>query len=159
VAFNAFFDYEGTAPAQPAAPAIAFLPEIGDGEWQRLLSYTQMRRYNPGEPVMRQGETDRALYIVADGLLEWVPPDSGAGSQLPVEPVEPGAVIGELSFFDGGARTAGVRAVTECELFRLSLDAFDEMAAREPVLARMVLFDLGRILTIRLRQTSAFLAT
>ena len=79
--------------------------------------------------------------------------------QGPPEQIEPGAVIGELSFFDGGVRSAGVRAVTDCELFRLSLESFEELAARDPVLARMVLFDLGRILSLRLRHSSTVLGT
>jgi CRP-like cAMP-binding protein len=69
--------------------------------------------------------------------------------------IEPGTVIGEVAFFDGRPRSAGVRAVTECELFRLSFEAFEVLAAREPALGRAVLLDLGRILAARLRQTNA----
>jgi CRP/FNR family transcriptional regulator, cyclic AMP receptor protein len=65
--------------------------------------------------------------------------------------VEAGSVIGELSFFDGGARSATVRAVTPAVLAELSPSEFDALAVASPGLARRLLFDLGRILAQRLR--------
>ena len=62
-----------------------------------------------------------------------------------------GSVIGELSFFDGGGRSALVRAVTPAVLAELSPAEFDALAVASPVLARRLLFDLGRILAQRLR--------
>ncbi|MCA1671302.1 MAG: cyclic nucleotide-binding domain-containing protein [Actinobacteria bacterium] len=70
-----------------------------------------------------------------------------------------GSVFGELSFFDGRPRSALVRAVTDGQLLRLSFDAFEVLSAKEPVLARSVLLDLGRILAARLRSTQAFMTT
>ena len=60
-------------------------------------------------------------------------------------------MIGELSFFDGGVRSASVRAMTEAVLAELSPAEFDALAVANPVLARRLLFDLGRILARRLR--------
>ena len=60
-------------------------------------------------------------------------------------------MIGELSFFDGGARSASVRATTEAVLAELSPAEFEALAIANPVLARRLLFDLGRILAQRLR--------
>jgi len=72
--------------------------------------------------------------------------------------VDAGSVIGEQAFLDGRPRSATIRAVTDCELLRLSFEAFEVLAAREPDLARSILFDLGRILSIRLRRTSALIS-
>ena len=60
-------------------------------------------------------------------------------------------MIGELSFFDGGGRSALVRAVTPAVLAEMSRSEFDAFAAANPDLARQLLFDLGRILAQRLR--------
>jgi CRP-like cAMP-binding protein len=51
-----------------------------------------------------------------------------------------------------------VRALTDGELRSLTPEAFEVLAAREPDLARRVLLDLGRILSLRLRATSALAA-
>jgi len=58
------------------------------------------------------------------------------------------------SEFGGTAIFVGssVRARTDGEIRRLTLPAFEVLAAKEPALARVVLFDLARILSLRLRQ-------
>jgi CRP-like cAMP-binding protein len=45
----------------------------------------------------------------------------------------------------------GYRAATDCELLRLSFDAFLAMSARDPRLGRDLLVDLGRRLALQLR--------
>ena len=60
-------------------------------------------------------------------------------------------MIGELSFFDGGGRSALVRAVTPAVLAEMSRSEFDALAVANPDLARRLLLDLGRILAQRLR--------
>jgi CRP-like cAMP-binding protein len=70
--------------------------------------------------------------------------------------IEQGSVFGEQSFFDGCPAT--VRALSDGELRSLTPEAFEVLAAREPDLARMILLDLGRILSLRLRSTSALAA-
>ena len=67
-------------------------------------------------------------------------------------------VIGELCFVDGGPRSSTLRGVTDGELRRLSYESFEVLAAREPELARAVLFDIGRILSQRLRTMTDFVA-
>ena len=63
-----------------------------------------------------------------------------------------GSVLGEMSFFDSGQRSAFVRATTPVELAELRLDDFDALAEEDPRLGLQILFDLGRILAQRLRR-------
>jgi CRP-like cAMP-binding protein len=151
VGAGSFFDYPGeeaptaTAPA-PEAPV--FLPDLDDAGWNTLLAYTQVSRFGEGETVIAAGARDRSLYIVADGALEI------AGADEPVT-LESGTIIGEMAFFDGEPHGAAVRALTDVDLLELSRDSFEVLAAREPLLARAVLMDLGRILALRLRRALA----
>lgn len=147
--FASFFHYPDGSEAADG-DEVVLLPDLGEREWATLLSYTQRRRYVAGDLVIRAGDQERALYVVAAGTLELA--DGGGRRRRVTATYDPGAVIGEVAFFDGSPRSAGVRAVTECELVRLSLESFEVMAAREPVLARRLLFDLGRILAARLRR-------
>jgi CRP-like cAMP-binding protein len=149
-----FFNYPGS-PAAGRADDLTFLKDQSEADWAKLLAQTEMCRFRPGEMVIHEGEADRALYIVADGTLELLLPQTSRGHPRRLAAIEPGTVIGEVAFFDGRPRSAGVRAVTDCELFRLSFEAFEVLAAREPALGRAVLLDLGRILAARLRQTNA----
>jgi CRP/FNR family cyclic AMP-dependent transcriptional regulator len=143
------FDY-GTGEASETEPDTYFMQQATDGDWGALNQYTHSRRVRAGETVMSPGEVDRALYIVTEGTLEAVVP-ARRGSFRQLSTFGPGSIIGELSFFDGRPRSATVRALTDAELARLSIEAFDSLAASRPALARMILFDLGRILAARLR--------
>jgi CRP-like cAMP-binding protein len=106
---------------------------------------------------VRAGDAQPALYIVASGSLEVLGTDR-RGRERRVAVIDQGSVFGEQSFFDRLPRSATVRALTDGELRSLTPEAFEVLAAREPDLARMVLLDLGRILSLRLRATSALAA-
>lgn len=149
-----FFNYPGS-PAAGEADDLTFLKDQSDENWAKLLAQTEMCRFRAGEMVIREGDADRTLYIVADGTLELLLPQASRGRPRRLAEIEPGTVIGEVAFFDGRPRSAGIRAVTDCELFRLSFESYQVLAAREPALGRAVLLDLGRILASRLRQTNA----
>jgi CRP-like cAMP-binding protein len=89
------------------------------------------------------------LYLVLEGQLE-VLADHGRRRRRRIASVGAGSAIGELSFFDGGARSALVRGDARGAP-ELSPAEFDALAASSPDLARPLLFDLGRILAHRLR--------
>ena len=59
---------------------------------------------------------------------------------------------------DAKPRSTTLIALDECEALRLTVDAFDVLAAHDPGLGRAILFDLGRILALRLRLATELLA-
>jgi CRP-like cAMP-binding protein len=151
---SSFFDY----PEQPESQAdeLVFLPTWTDQDWGRLLAHTETRRFNAGELLISIGDTDRSLFLVAEGSLEVLMPGA-RGDMRQIATIEAGAIVGEQAFLDGFPRSATVRALTDGELLRLSIEAFEVFAAEEVEGARAMLFDLGRVLSIRLRHTSALL--
>ncbi len=144
-----FFDYPNEPPASSGASEL-LLADASDEEWATLLRHTRYRRFNPGDEVLTAGALDQSLYLVLEGQLE-VLAEHGRRRYRRIALVDAGSVIGELSFFDGGARSALVRAMTPVLTAELSLAEFDSLAAANPALARRLLFDLGRILARRLR--------
>lgn len=143
-----FFDYPNEPPASPGT--VGLLADASDEEWATVLEHTRYRRFGPGEPVVTAGARDRSLYLVLEGELEVLAPHGRRGYRR-IASISAGSVIGELSFFDGTARSALVRAVAPALLAELSPAEFDSLAADNPALARRLLFDLGRILAQRLR--------
>ena len=144
-----FFDYPNEPPASSGASEL-LLADASDEEWATLLRHTRYRRFNPGDEVLTAGALDQSLYLVLEGQLE-VLAEHGRRRYRRIALVDAGSVIGELSFFDGGARSALVRAMTPVLTAELSPAEFDSLAAANPALARRLLFDLGRILARRLR--------
>ena len=143
-----FFDYPNEPPTTGTVDVL--LADASDEEWATLLEHTRSRRFEAGDTVMTAGEQDQSLYLVLEGQLEVLAPQ-GRRRFRRIASVGAGSVIGELSFFDGGTRSASVRAMTEAVLAELSPAEFDALAIANPVLARRLLFDLGRILAQRLR--------
>jgi CRP-like cAMP-binding protein len=143
---SSFFNYP-TLPAQPA-PSLDtdLLPGHTEDDWTVLLGYFETRRFGPGDWLIREGEVDRALYLLSDGRVEVHP----GGMELDAP-----ATLGEEAFLDGGPAAAGLRALTHGEAQRLSFDAFESLSAREPRLARDLLLDLGRLVAAELRRLQA----
>ena len=125
------------------------LPDWDDSHWDKLLAHTDRQFGNAGEVVIGSREADRTLYILIDGQLEVLSPQGHS-----IASIDARSVIGEQLFLDGLPRSADVVAVTDVALSRLSLTAFDAFAAEEPELGRDFLFDLARILSLRLRDTT-----
>lgn len=144
-----FFDYPGE-PRTPLGDADYFLPDASDEEWATLLAHTRHRWFSAGDAVISARARDRSLYLILDGILE-VLAERGRRGYRQVALLGAGSVIGELSFFDGDARSALVRAVTAAELAELSPAEFESLAAADPGLARRLLFELGRYMARRLR--------
>jgi CRP/FNR family transcriptional regulator, cyclic AMP receptor protein len=130
------------------------LPHWSEAEWQTLFAVTTPRPIKASEVVIQRGVADRALYFVAAGLLEVGVTYVDGVSISPIARIAAGSVVGEQSFFDAQPRSANVWAVTAGELLCLTPERFHALADQKPVLARDLVFALGRILSLRLRHTT-----
>lgn len=139
---TAFFNYPTLGGGQEPAPSVGFLPHATAEEWDAVLSATETLRFHPGDVVLRAGERDRAFYVLLDGRLEV----EGAGTQV----LAP-SVLGVAAFLDAEPRAVTLLARGHGELARMSWDAYEALAARDPRLGRTILLDLGRGLAVRLR--------
>lgn len=149
-----FFNYPTGDPGDEPASS-DFLADASDEDWATIRAHAELVHVRPGEVLMGEGDIDRSLYIVVEGTLEAVVALGRRGGGRRISTMVAGTVIGEVGFLDGGRRSACVRAVGDARLLRLSYEAFEFLAAKEPALGRAMLFDLGRILARRLRAVEA----
>jgi CRP-like cAMP-binding protein len=150
--FSAFFENETPATSEPTN---VFMANLGEDDWKRFLSVGQRRTFSTGETLVVQGEVSRAFYLAASGRLEVIATDA-EGNERHVYFVEPLSIFGEQAFFDGHPRSATVKALTSGEIYGITPDAFEVLSARHPDIARIALLDLGRILSLRLREMTEF---
>lgn len=115
-----------------------------------ILDRAQHRSFKRGQEMMAQGDAGESLFIVLSGLAR-VSMVAANGREIILDYAEPGAVLGEIAFLDGGERTASVHAIEPVEVLCLSRPAFDEIIGRHQGLALRVLQAMAR----RLRQTNA----
>ena len=140
--------------ARSSAPGRLQLGDWNAAQWAKLLASTTVKPFRTSEVVIQLGVKDRALYLVADGLLEVGVTTFDGVSVSSLARIEAGSVIGEQSFFDGEARSANVWAVTDGALLRWEFEQFRRFGDEEPALARDFLFAIARILSSRLRLTT-----
>lgn len=142
-----FFDYPGHSAA---GQAFVVFEDLRIEDWEKLLAYMRRERFAAGATVLRAGEDDATLHVLAQGQVEVLGASTLFGErQLAV--IQEGSVFGEIGFFDRRPRTATVRALTDAVTLSLRREQFDAMAVWEPNIARILLLDLGRVLSRRLR--------
>lgn len=120
--------------------------KLGADDWKALAPYLTVRFLRAGEPLMHEGESDRELFILAEGELE-VRIRGHVIAQL-----RPGTVVGEGTFFSGEPRSATVVPSGPGVAWSLHWDKFDLMSRKEPRLAADLAKALAAVLAIRMRQ-------
>ncbi len=154
---RSFFDYPDQAETKPADDLV-LLPHWPEDKWALLVKHGEILGFQTGDDVIRHGDTDRSFFIIIEGALEILIPRGHTNQLKRTQTTEAGAVIGEQAFLDGKPRSATIRALTQGKLLRVSAEAFDVLAAYQPDLARDILFDLARILSVKLRHANLFIA-
>jgi small-conductance mechanosensitive channel len=99
-----------------------------------LSKGSRLLLFAPGEAIVRQGEEGTELYALERGEVEILVAPQG-GAPLRVGKLGPGAIFGEAALLTGGARTATIVALTECELLAVSRQAFRNVVEADPRLA------------------------
>jgi CRP-like cAMP-binding protein len=114
------------------------------------MEITEVRK---GEVVFSEGEPGDSLYIVLSGKLK-VGRRAQDGRQNLIAVMGPSDMVGELSLFDPGPRTATATAVLDTRLARLRKQALRPWLTNRPEIAEQLL----RVLARRLRRTNDALA-
>jgi small-conductance mechanosensitive channel len=127
-----------------ALDALALMEPLPEDSRAVLAERSAVRRYGPGEVVVRKGEESLEMFLVEAGTLAVeVPRESGGASE--VAQLGPGEYFGEMGLMTGEVRSATVRSKTQCDLVVIDHDAFhDVLAAHPEVVERM-----GGLLAVR----------
>jgi CRP-like cAMP-binding protein len=120
---------------------------------EELAAHATTRRYRRGEYILRAGEAATRLYVVETGRIA-IAVRARDGRESVAAVLGPGALFGELAFFDGEPRSSDARALTPVLLGEVAFDAVRAVIEANPNL----LWDVALILTRRLRDTDEALA-
>jgi CRP/FNR family cyclic AMP-dependent transcriptional regulator len=108
----------------------------------RIASLVNEIEVPKGKVLMRQGDSGRECYVIAEGTASAAMRGRGTAT------LGPGAVFGEMALLDQGPRTATVTAETDMQLFVLSSREFFSMLDAVPGVAQRIM----RGLAARLRE-------
>ena len=96
-----------------------FVNNLAPGQLEVLMDAMELCQVPAGELLVREGEKDPALYLIASGLLQArLDPDR---RDLLLRNFGPGQIIGESVLFERRAWPASYKAAHNCQLLRLDV--------------------------------------
>jgi len=129
--------------------SFAILEDVGESALRRLLAEADWFGLPGGTQLPRDGENDRAVFLVVTGSLGvFVAEDEG--SRRLVATVPAGETVGEMSLLTGEPHSAVLVALRDTELLRIGPKVFDLLLTRYP----RVMLNLLKLVVRRLRQTT-----
>jgi len=127
---------------------------LDDEEREALAEMMSSRDFKQGETVFYYGDPGGEIFILRTGRVELFV-ESTEGTKIILAENEQGDVIGELSFLDGGPRTATAVAREDTQMLVLDRIRLLDFIDKHPHAAMDVLTVIGR----RLRATDELLRT
>jgi CRP/FNR family transcriptional regulator, cyclic AMP receptor protein len=119
---------------------------LGLEGWKLLAPFLSVRYLFPGDVLMREGDSDRVLYILAEGQLKV------QVKGVDIAFLEPGVVVGEGAFFSGEPRSATILAGVASLAWALSWEKYEAMSHQYPKLALDLTKGLAAVLAVRMRE-------
>jgi len=149
---------EDALTGEIALDRLSVLEGLSETECAVVRALLARRSYRGGEVVIKEGSTDRDLFLMARGTASVRVDLPGRGRQRRLASFSAGTVFGELALLDRQPRSATVTADEDVVCYVLSADAFHRLGAEHPGIAIKILTNLGRELSRRVRQANAMIS-
>jgi CRP-like cAMP-binding protein len=130
----------------------AFRPDFTLAHWRTLAPYLSRHEIAAGDLLIKQGDSDRTMYLIAAGTMLVYLSDGVPGSHR-VAILRAGSIVGEPGLFGPVVRMANVEAMTACTVFALRAPRLDELSRDAPLTAAELLRAAGAVMAVRLRST------
>ncbi|MBJ6370172.1 Crp/Fnr family transcriptional regulator [Sedimentitalea arenosa] len=119
-------------------PKIGFLSDVSADLRTMLSEQATDVTLQPGDILFEQGDVGDALFAIMSGAVEFSVLAMD-GRKLTLDMMRPGALFGEISLFDPGARTATATAVEETLLCRVRhADVLQQIRQRPDLAVDMI---------------------
>lgn len=129
-----------------------FFDDLPDEVIHSLVERVEKITLRADEVLFSKGDLGDALYVVESGRVKMVGTDKD-GQEVVFNQVGAGAVIGEMAIIDQQPRSAGVIALTETEMLKLSQEAFMRVLEEQPLLG----MEISRNVIQRLRLATTYI--
>jgi CRP/FNR family transcriptional regulator, cyclic AMP receptor protein len=96
---------------------------------EEIISFLRMKRFNPGDIIIRKGEQGRHLYIMVSGRVDVV----GDG-HISIASLGKGEVFGEMSLISGSVVAATIKVMEPTTVLYLDGDDFKRVLSHYPSL-------------------------
>jgi CRP-like cAMP-binding protein len=115
---------------------------------QEVVRMSRMRKYEPGEIIIREGDYDAWVFFLIKGDL-----------RISVKGVEVGSirrlgdVFGEMGIIDGSPRSASIQALTPTLCVAVDASILDRQTAKDTYVVQSILYRIFcEVLAVRVRE-------
>lgn len=129
------------------------LVHLAPDQLDRMARIGEIESYNPGESIVVDGSLGDALFLILSGQVA-----VHKGAQT-FATLGAGEFFGEMSLVEPAPRSASVSAMSATFLFRLPHDALRELISRDATAASVLLVQVVKTLSERLRRANAMLSS
>lgn len=137
---------------------IPVLTGLSDADLALIAGRLRRERYKAGDIVIRQGDRDRRVYIVASGTTTVRVNAADSERQVRLASYARGTTFGEMALLDHQPRSATVTAENDVVCYVLSEEAFEALIADHPLIAVRLLSNIARELSARLRNATRMIS-
>ena len=127
--------------------------DLADTEVNLIINACEERLLMAGEKLFSEGDEGDSIWIIHSGSVE-VFKIIRDDMDRTLASLGPGDVIGEMSFINRSARSAGARTSETSEFHILSTAAFREIQENHPAIAASFYRNIASILADRVRHTT-----
>jgi PPM family protein phosphatase len=114
----------------------------------RVLNVTEVREFQPGQEIIKEGAPGEEMFIVLRGKIRLH--KNGAF----ITNLTPGAHMGEMALVDRGPRSASATAEERSRVLTLRRREFYQIIRKDPQLSVKLLWSFVQVLADRLRKTT-----
>jgi CRP-like cAMP-binding protein len=104
---------------------------------ETLNDLVESKTFEPGEVMIRKGDTNRDLFFLTEGSVE-ISAESADGDFV-LNEIEPPYILGDIAFLSGFPRTATAKAKTKVTLFIMKYENFMDLSKDFPEWLRPLL--------------------
>jgi len=122
----------------------ALASELSPSEIELLSGVLTIRELKDGEVLLPEGSRESKLHVVVTGHIEVVQVSKDQGRRL-LYRLEPGDLVGELSFMDDEPRFAALIANGPTEVLVLARSDFETLIDRSPQVVYKVMRAIMRV--------------
>jgi CRP/FNR family cyclic AMP-dependent transcriptional regulator len=133
---------------------VPLFSRLDDQERETLSAMLQPRLFRAGERIFSAGDRGETLYVIRSGRVR-LELTTNEGECLLLAQVDPGEVLGEISFLDAGPRTASAIAEEDSELLEFERGQLLVFVQQHPHAA----LDLLGVMANRIRSSDLLLRT
>lgn len=106
------------------------------------------RRIQKGDHLFKEGDGSNAMYLIRSGMVRIF--KKKGESQIEIDTLRSGQIVGEMAFLDGNPRSASAEALMDTELVEISKSVYDSTMIQVPEWVKVLL----KAIVARLRSTT-----